>query len=87
MHPKDEFGDYDFETPYALDLELINQHLVDLPNCPGPEDEWLPGYGEVYGHAAVIGAKDFVTRALRSSPGLGGGRGPIDPTVAADLPA
>ncbi|GAB4270506.1 MAG: hypothetical protein Kow0029_07320 [Candidatus Rifleibacteriota bacterium] len=29
-HPKDEFGDYDFETPEALDLELINQHLADL---------------------------------------------------------
>jgi uridine kinase len=27
MHPKDEFGDYDFETPQALDLSLINQHL------------------------------------------------------------
>jgi len=30
FHPKDEFGDYDFETPQALDLELINQHLVRL---------------------------------------------------------
>lgn len=30
MHPKDEFGDYDFETPHALDLNLINQHLNDL---------------------------------------------------------
>ena len=30
MHPKDEFGDYDFETPYALDLQLINNHLLDL---------------------------------------------------------
>lgn len=30
MHPKDEFGDYDFETPHALDLQLINQHLIDL---------------------------------------------------------
>lgn len=30
MHPKDEFGDYDFETPQALDLKLINQHLEDL---------------------------------------------------------
>lgn len=29
-HPKDEFGDYDFETPEALDLKLINQHLADL---------------------------------------------------------
>ncbi len=30
MHPKDEFGDYDFETPQALDLDLINQHLKGL---------------------------------------------------------
>jgi len=30
LHPKDEFGDYDFETPQALDLDLINQHLTDL---------------------------------------------------------
>jgi uridine kinase len=30
MHPKDEFGDYDFETPQALDLELINEHLSKL---------------------------------------------------------
>jgi len=30
MHPKDEFGDYDFETPQALDLDLINDHLSQL---------------------------------------------------------
>ena len=30
MHPKDEFGDYDYETPQALDLKLINQHLYEL---------------------------------------------------------
>lgn len=30
QHPKDEFGDYDFETPQALDLELINKHLEQL---------------------------------------------------------
>ena len=29
-HPRDEFGDYDYETPQALDLELINQHLTEL---------------------------------------------------------
>ncbi len=29
-HPKDEFGDYDFETPNALDIELINHHLSEL---------------------------------------------------------
>ena len=30
LHPKDEFGDYDFETPQALDLDLINVHLRRL---------------------------------------------------------
>jgi uridine kinase len=30
QHPKDEFGDYDFEIPEALDLEMINEHLRDL---------------------------------------------------------
>jgi len=30
LHPKDEHGDYDFETPQALDLPLINQHLQRL---------------------------------------------------------
>ena len=29
-HPKDEFGDFDFETPQALDLPLINRHLSEL---------------------------------------------------------
>lgn len=29
-HPVDEFGDRDYETPVALDLELINSHLVQL---------------------------------------------------------
>lgn len=30
LHPKDERGDYDFETPEALDLALINEHLAAL---------------------------------------------------------
>jgi uridine kinase len=30
VHPKDEYGDYDFETPQALDLALINDHLQRL---------------------------------------------------------
>lgn len=29
-HPRDEFGDYDFETPQALELSLINAHLHSL---------------------------------------------------------
>ncbi len=30
LHPRDELGDYDFETPEALDLELVNHHLAEL---------------------------------------------------------
>jgi len=29
-HPMDEFGDYDYETPQALDIDLINAHLEQL---------------------------------------------------------
>ncbi|MEI8140495.1 MAG: ATP cone domain-containing protein [bacterium] len=29
-HPRDEFGDYDYETPQALNLALINHHLAEL---------------------------------------------------------
>lgn len=32
------------------------QHLVNRPGCPGPDDEWLRGFGDAYAHAAVIGA-------------------------------
>lgn len=28
--PKDEFGDYDFEMPEAIDMELLNRNLEDL---------------------------------------------------------
>ena len=47
LHPKDEFGDYDFETPQALDLELINDHLVRLI---GGEEVWVPHYDFKTGH-------------------------------------
>jgi uridine kinase len=30
LHPRDEYGDYDFETPEALDIDLINRHLGSL---------------------------------------------------------
>jgi uridine kinase len=47
MHPKDEFGDYDFETPQALDLELINQHMVRLIEG---EEILIPFYDFKTGH-------------------------------------
>lgn len=46
-HPKDEFGDYDFETPQALDLELINQHLLRLF---AGEEVLIPYYDFKTGH-------------------------------------
>jgi uridine kinase len=30
LHPQDEFGDFDFETPEAMDLPLVNEHLAAL---------------------------------------------------------
>ena len=30
LHPKDIYGDYDFETPFAIDIKLFNEHLRDL---------------------------------------------------------
>ena len=30
LHPRDEFGDVDWETPQALDLAMINEHLARL---------------------------------------------------------
>lgn len=47
MHPKDEFGDYDFETPFALDLELINEHLQQLL---AGEEVKIPFYDFKSGH-------------------------------------
>ncbi len=47
LHPKDEFGDYDFETPQALDLALINQQLVHLI---AGEEVSIPYYDFKTGH-------------------------------------
>lgn len=47
IHPKDEFGDYDFETPQALDLTLISNHLEQL--IEGRE-VMLPYYDFKTGH-------------------------------------
>ena len=46
-HPKDEFGDYDFETPQALDLEMINEHLTRLL---AGEEVKIPFYDFKTGH-------------------------------------
>ncbi len=40
-HPVDEFGDYDYETPQALDIKLISEHLLRLING---EEVLIPFY-------------------------------------------
>lgn len=41
LHPKDEYGDYDYETPEALDLRLINEHVAKLVKG---EEVMMPRY-------------------------------------------
>lgn len=48
VQPEDCWG----ATPNDADYN----HLVNDPGCAGPDDEWLPRFGGVYSHAAVIGA-------------------------------
>lgn len=50
MHPVDEFGDHDFETPQALDLALINQHVKQLL---AGEEVLIPKYDFATGTRAL----------------------------------
>jgi uridine kinase len=74
LNPKDEFGDYDFETPQALDLKLINQHLVHLI---AGEEVRVPFYDMKTGHRyndqtpMRLGAHDIIL--IDSLHGLFGG--------------
>ncbi len=55
-HPRDSHGDYDFETPQALDLDLFNEHLSRLL---GGEEVEIPYYnfkaGRRDGSAGTLG--------------------------------
>ncbi|WP_034439221.1 nucleoside kinase [Clostridium ihumii] len=52
--PQDEFGEYDFESIYALDLELFNIHLKKL--LSGEEVE-IPSYSFKLGKREWLGRK------------------------------
>lgn len=52
--PRDEFGEYDFESIYALDLELFNIHLKKL--LSGEEVE-IPSYSFKLGKREWLGRK------------------------------
>lgn len=63
VHPQDEFGDYDFETPQALDLELINTHLQQLIRgevIHTPYYNFKTGRREDRGTTMQIGPSDII---------------------------
>ncbi|MDF1512229.1 MAG: ATP cone domain-containing protein [Anaerolineae bacterium] len=63
MHPKDEFGDFDFETPQALDLALINQHLQQLiagEKILSPYYDFKTGKRQPEAIPIEIGASDII---------------------------
>jgi uridine kinase len=63
MHPKDEFGDYDYETPQALDLKLINQHLVRLLNgetIRTPHYDFKSGKRKLDAHELKLGKNQIL---------------------------
>jgi uridine kinase len=62
-HPTDPRGDYDFETPQALDLELINRHLEQLlagKTVDIPYYNFKSGNREGVAEQLSIGPKDIV---------------------------
>ncbi len=62
-HPKDEFGDYDYETPQALDIERINQHLVQLlagETIRMPHYDFHTGKRKLNIHELHLGPKEIL---------------------------
>jgi uridine kinase len=63
MHPKDEFGDYDYETPQALDINLINEHLERLlagQTVKTPHYDFLTGKRTLDVHEMTLADDDIL---------------------------
>lgn len=63
MQPQDEFGDYDFETPQALDLALINEqleHLIQGEVVHPPYYNFKTGQREGHGKPMQLGENDII---------------------------
>ena len=61
--PKDEFGNYDFETIKAIDTDLINQHLQALLNGEAveiPTFNFLTGKREYKGNVLKFESRDVI---------------------------
>lgn len=62
-HPRDEFGDYDYETPQALDLELINSHLGRLlagETVYTPHYDFHTGRRTLNAHELSLGSREIL---------------------------
>jgi uridine kinase len=61
--PKDEKGDFDFESIYALDLEFLNQQLTDLldgKEIDVPTFNFAEGSRSFDGEKMILGEKDIL---------------------------
>ncbi len=62
-HPKDEFGDYDYETPHALDLKLIDEHiaaLLDGKTIKTPHYDFKTGQRELNVHEMSLAPNEIL---------------------------
>lgn len=62
-HPQDPSGDYDFETPQALDMELLNRHLSDLlagKSVDIPYYNFKTGQREGVSETVSLGSNDII---------------------------
>jgi uridine kinase len=62
-HPKDADGDYDYETPQALELPLINRHLKELlagKTVQIPFYNFQSGNREGVSQELALGPKDII---------------------------
>ncbi len=63
QHPIDEFGDHDYETPQALDLDLINRHLVQLLDgrtIRTPHYDFKAGKRTLNAHEFTLGKNEIL---------------------------
>ncbi|UCB45855.1 MAG: response regulator SirA [Spirochaetota bacterium] len=61
--PKDPYGDYDYETPQAIDLNLINRHLKDLiegKTVPVPFYNFKTGNREGISQELALGNREIL---------------------------
>ena len=61
--PKDEFGNYNFESLHAIDLKQFNQDMSDLLNGKTvdiPHFNFITGYREYKGNYTTLGPDDIL---------------------------